>query len=55
MHVNDAASAWASAGFTAANLTESLGTGNYKITTESPSNSDDTSQDCATFQITVGP
>jgi hypothetical protein len=55
MHVNSAPSAWASANFVPSNLTVSLGTGNYKITTETPSSADGTQQDCATFKLTVGP
>ncbi len=55
MKVNTATTAWASAGFVPSNFTASLGNGNYKVNTESPANSDNTQQDCATFKITVGP
>lgn len=62
--VDGAAAAWTAAGFTISNINISLGTGNYTITTEAGGNLnqvlvagiyDSTSQNCATFVLTVGP
>jgi hypothetical protein len=62
--VDNAASAWIAAGFTAGNLNISLGNGNYTIQTESggnlgqplvPGSYDGQSQNCAAFVLTVGP
>jgi hypothetical protein len=55
MHHDSAASAWATASFIPSNLTLGLGSGNYKINTEAPPNTDGTPQNCSTFKITVGP
>ena len=62
--VDNAASAWLAAGFTVTNINISLGSGNYTIESELggnegqtlvPGSFDGTSQNCATFILTVGP
>jgi hypothetical protein len=55
LKANSAPGAWKTAGFVPSNLTVGLGTGNYKINTETPAGSDGTLQNCSTFVISVGP